>query len=91
MITLTKPIERPLRQVAEHGLIAMQADSDLRELTRKGTQDLRFTSDLLPSLPPRLKPERQQDRAYDHHAFHEDAEPGDLGLQLGTPVLSSSK
>ncbi len=35
-------------------------------------------------LPYRLRinPERQQDRAYDHHAFHEDAEPGDGGLQF---------
>ena len=29
--------------------------------------------------------------APDHHAFHEDAEPGDLGLQLGTRRFSSSK
>ena len=32
-----------------------------------------------------------QDRAYNHHAFHEDAEPRDLGLQLGTRRFSSSK
>ena len=44
-----------------------------------------------PLIPPRLNPERQQDRAYDHHAFHEDAEPGDLRLQLGTRRFSSSK
>ncbi len=43
------------------------------------------------TLPPCLKPERQQHRVYDHHAFHEDAEPGDLGLQFGTRVFSSSK
>ena len=31
------------------------------------------------------------ERAYDHHAFHEDAEPGDWGHQLGTRRFSSSK
>ncbi len=46
---------------------------------------------LLPLLPPRLNPERQQDRADDHHAFHEDAKPGDLNGQLGTRRFSSSK
>ena len=35
-------------------------------------------------IPPSINPERQQDRAYDHHAFHEDAKPGDLTGQLGT-------
>ena len=29
--------------------------------------------------------------ADDHHAFHEDAKPGDLGLQFGTLCRSSSK
>ncbi len=38
-------------------------------------------------LPPRLEPERQQDRADDHHAFHEDAKPGDLAGQLGTGFI----
>ncbi len=36
-----------------------------------------------PALKIRLYPERQQDRADDHHAFDEDAEPGDLGLRKG--------
>ena len=30
--------------------------------------------------------ECQQNRADDHHAFHEGAKPGDLSLQLGTPL-----
>ena len=28
-------------------------------------------------------PERQEDRPYDHHAFHEETDPGALGLQRG--------
>ncbi len=32
-----------------------------------------------PLTPPSISPERHQHRADDHHAFHEDAEPGDLG------------
>ena len=46
----------------------------------------------IPAVPARSSdPERQQDRAYDHHAFHSDAEPGDRGLQLGTRRFNSSK
>ena len=41
-----------------------------------------FLNPLLPLIPPRLDPERQQYRADDHHAFHEDAKPVDLSLQL---------
>ena len=47
-------------------------------------KQLPFLRPLLPPLPPRLQPERQQNRTYDHHAFHEDAEPGDLGIQSET-------
>ena len=35
-------------------------------------------------------PERQQDRAYAHHAFHEDAEPGDLAGHTSSPGSSGS-
>jgi hypothetical protein len=42
---------------------------------------------LLPLIPPRLDPERQQDLADDHHAFDSDAKPGDLSLQL-LPIRS---
>jgi len=31
------------------------------------------------------------DGGLDHHAFHEDAKPGDLGLQFGTRSFNSSK
>ncbi len=41
--------------------------------------------------PPRINPERQQDRAYDHYAFHADAEPGDLSFQLPAPYLPSPR
>ncbi len=34
---------------------------------------------------------RQQDRAYDHHAFHEDAKPGDLSFHFGTRAFNSSQ
>ena len=43
-----------------------------------------------PLTPPSISRERQQDRADDHHAFHKDAKPGDLSLQLGTSRPSSS-
>ncbi len=43
-----------------------------------------------PLTPPSISRECQQDRADDHHAFHEDAKPGDLSLQLGTRPRSSS-
>ena len=39
----------------------------------------------------KIRSERQQNRADDHHAFHADAKPGDLAGQLGTRALSSSK
>ncbi len=35
-----------------------------------------------PLTPPSISPERHQHRAADHHAFHEDAKPGDLTGQL---------
>ena len=44
---------------------------------------------LLPPLPPRLKPERQQYRPDDYKALDTDAKPGDLGLQL-LPIRSRS-
>ena len=42
-------------------------------------------------VPPRLYPERQQDRADDHHALNEDAEPGDLAGQSGKACLNCSE
>ena len=59
------------------------------ELLRERSQHLLFFAPLLPLIPSRLKPERQQDRADDHHAFHEDAKPGDLSLQF-PPIRSRS-
>ena len=56
----------------------------------KRLQQSGFLTAFLPPLPPRIDPERQQDRAYDHHAFHEDAEPGDLGLQQ-SPIRSGNR
>ena len=51
-----------------------------------GAEDREQTPPLTvpPAANPELKsdPERPQGRAYDHQALHEDAEPGDLGLQL---------
>ena len=44
-----------------------------------------------PLTPPCINPECQQDRTDDHHAFNEDAQPGDLSLQSGTSRFSSSK
>ena len=44
-----------------------------------------------PLTPPTISREWQQDRADDHHAFHEDAKPGDLSLQLPIRWRSSSK
>ena len=59
-----------------------EAGMKIHELGLQSYQDLAFF--VLPPLPPRLKSEREQDRAYDHHAFDDDAEPGDLGLQSAT-------
>ncbi len=61
---------------------------ELLDRLHAGSADIiaRLTPEHLQSsnIPPRINPERQQDRPDDHDAFHEDAEPGDLGLQFGT-------
>ena len=44
-----------------------------------------------PPFPVRLSAARSMPGAHHHHAFHEDAEPGDLGLQLPIRSFSSSK
>ena len=49
------------------------------------------TCSCCPLTPPSISRECQRDRADDHHAFHEDAKPGDLSLHLGTRRFSSSK
>ena len=39
-------------------------------------------------IPPEVLPPHG---AHDHHAFHEDAKPGDLRLQFGTRSFNASK
>jgi len=39
-------------------------------------------------IPRSINPERQQDRAYDHHTFHEDAQPGGSDPSIATHPLA---
>ena len=55
-----------------------------------GAGPSRLQGTLLHPVPPSLEPERQQDRADDHHAFHSDPQPGDFARQFGTRRFSSA-
>ena len=62
---------------------------EIDELGLETDQDLVFFLEILPSFPPRIDREREQDRADDHHTLRENAEPGNLFTQATSPRLDT--
>ena len=79
---LSDPPDLHVERLARFLLILDKLGASGHKLAAQCHQMIDRLLPLLHFIPPFIQPQRQQDRAYNHHAFHEDAKPGDLSLQF---------